>query len=90
VKGLAFVLLTSALKLLNVSNRYTIIALAMILLFAPFAWMLVRRRHGFFAFAARVPAEGLRAVATAAATEGRYQVRSSFRISRPKCFSLSS
>ncbi len=54
-RALAFVLLASALKLLNVSNVQTVIALALVLLFAPLAWMLVRRRHGFPAFAPRRP-----------------------------------
>ena len=52
-RALAFVLLASALKLLNVSNGHTVIALSLVLLFAPLAWMLVRRRHGFPAFAPR-------------------------------------
>jgi uncharacterized protein len=54
-RALAFVLLASALKLLNVSNTHTIIALVLVLVFAPLAWMLVRRRHGFPAFAPRRP-----------------------------------
>jgi uncharacterized membrane protein YfcA len=49
-RALAFVLLASALKLLNVSNVHTGIVLALVLVFAPLAWMLVRRRHGFPAF----------------------------------------
>ena len=49
-RALAFVLLASALKLLNVSNVNTGITLALVLVFAPLAWMLVRRRHGFPAF----------------------------------------
>jgi uncharacterized protein len=54
-RALAFVLLASALKLLRVSNTHTTIALALVLIFAPLAWMLVRRRHGFPAFAPRRP-----------------------------------
>ncbi len=54
-RALAFVLLASALKLLNVSNTHTIIALVLVLILAPLAWMLVRRRHGFPAFASRRP-----------------------------------
>src|SRR5688572_26514123 len=54
-RALAFVLLASALKLLKVSNTDTIIALLLVLVFAPLAWMLVRRRHGFPAFAPRGP-----------------------------------
>ena len=54
-RALAFVLLASALKLLNVSNTHTIVALGLVLVFAPLAWMLVRRRHGFPALAPRRP-----------------------------------
>jgi uncharacterized protein len=50
-RALAFVLPASALKLLNVSNAHTGIILALVLVLAPLAWMLVRRRHGFPAFA---------------------------------------
>jgi thiol:disulfide interchange protein len=46
-RALAFVLLASALKLLHVPNRDTAIILAIVLVFAPVLWMLVRRRHGF-------------------------------------------
>ena len=46
-RALAFVLLASALKLLNVSNTTTGILLILVLIFAPLLWMLVRRRHGF-------------------------------------------
>ncbi|HYF38673.1 MAG TPA: sulfite exporter TauE/SafE family protein, partial [Gemmatimonadales bacterium] len=52
-RALAFVLLASALKLLNVSNQDTAIILAVALVFAPVLWMLVRRRHGFPALARR-------------------------------------
>jgi uncharacterized protein len=52
-RALAFVLLASALKLLNVSNRDTGLALALVLVFAPLLWMLIRRRHGFPALASR-------------------------------------
>jgi uncharacterized membrane protein YfcA len=52
-RALAFVLLASALKLLNFSNRDTAIILAAALVFAPVLWMLVRRRHGFPALARR-------------------------------------
>jgi uncharacterized membrane protein YfcA len=54
-RALAFVLLASALKLLNVPNRETAIILAITLVFAPVLWMLVRRRHGFPALARRAP-----------------------------------
>lgn len=56
-RALAFVLLASALKLLNVSNRDTAIALALVLLIAPLLWMLVRRHHGFPALARRSSAK---------------------------------
>jgi hypothetical protein len=52
-RALAFVLLASALKLLNVSNNSTGIILILVLLIAPVIWMLVRRRHGFPALATR-------------------------------------
>ena len=46
-RALAFVLLASALKLLKVPTSDTAIILAIVLVFAPVLWMLVRRRHGF-------------------------------------------
>ena len=52
-RALAFVLLASALKLLHVPTRDTAIILALVLVFAPVLWMLVRRRHGFPALARR-------------------------------------
>jgi uncharacterized membrane protein YfcA len=52
-RALAFVLLASALKLLNFSTRDTGIILGLVLVFAPILWMLVRRRHGFPALASR-------------------------------------
>jgi uncharacterized membrane protein YfcA len=52
-RALAFVLLASALKLLNLSNRDTALILAVVLVFAPLLWMLVRRRHGFPALVPR-------------------------------------
>jgi uncharacterized membrane protein YfcA len=52
-RALAFVLLASALKLLNVSNGNTALTLALVLVFAPLLWMLVRRHHGFPALASR-------------------------------------
>ncbi len=52
-RALGFVLLASALKLLDVSTMRTGIVLGCVLVFAPLLWMLVRRRHGFPAFAAR-------------------------------------
>src|SRR5689334_19971521 len=50
-RALAFVLLASALKLLNFSNQQTGIILLLVLLIAPLLWMLVRRKHGFPAIA---------------------------------------
>ncbi len=52
-RALAFVLLASALKLLNFSTTDTGIILALVLLIAPVMWMLVRRRYGFPALASR-------------------------------------
>jgi uncharacterized membrane protein YfcA len=52
-RALAFVLLASALKLLDVSNKGTGIILALVAVIAPLLWMLVRRRHGFPAWAPR-------------------------------------
>ncbi|HKT60911.1 MAG TPA: sulfite exporter TauE/SafE family protein [Gemmatimonadales bacterium] len=52
-RALAFVLLASALKLLNISNQTTAIILAAVLLFAPVLWMLVRRHYGLPALARR-------------------------------------
>ena len=52
-RALAFVLLASALKLLNFSNQQTGIILLLVLLIAPVLWMLVRRKHGFPAIARR-------------------------------------
>jgi len=46
-RALAFVLLASALKLLNVSTVSTAFALLLVASVAPVIWMLVRRRHGF-------------------------------------------
>lgn len=57
-RALAFVLLASALKLLNLSTRDTGLVLALVLVFAPVLWMLVRRRHGFPALAAKPRREG--------------------------------
>ena len=54
-RALAFVLLASALKLLNVSTAHTGILLGLVLLFAPLLWMLVRRHHGFPALALSGP-----------------------------------
>jgi uncharacterized protein len=52
-RALAFVLLASALKLLNISNSDTALLLGLVLVFAPLLWMLVRRRYGFPALASR-------------------------------------
>lgn len=48
---LAFVLLASALKLLDVSTPVTGMILVALLLTAPPTWMVIRRRHGFPALA---------------------------------------
>lgn len=50
-RALAFVLLASALKLLDVSNRHTGMILLAVVIMAPLVWMVVRRRHGFPAIA---------------------------------------
>jgi hypothetical protein len=50
-RALAFVLLASALKLLDVSTRDTGIILLVVLAVAPVLWMLVRRHYGFPALA---------------------------------------
>ena len=52
-RALGFVLLASALKLLDVSTATTGIILAAVLIFAPLLWMVVRRRRGFPAIAMR-------------------------------------
>jgi uncharacterized protein len=52
-RALAFVLLASALKLLDFSTKSTGIILGLVLIIAPVAWMLVRRHHGFPALARR-------------------------------------
>jgi uncharacterized protein len=50
-RALAFVLLASALKLLDVSTTQTGLILLAVAIAAPLVWMLVRRRHGFPAIA---------------------------------------
>ena len=52
-RALGFVLLASALKLLDVSTSTTGIILGAVLILAPVLWMAVRRRHGFPALASR-------------------------------------
>ena len=52
-RALAFVLLASALKLLDVSNSNTALILLVVGIVAPVLWMIVRRRHGFPALASR-------------------------------------
>jgi uncharacterized membrane protein YfcA len=52
-RALGFVLLASALKLLDVSTMHTGLILLAVLIFAPLLWMVVRRRHGFPALAPR-------------------------------------
>jgi uncharacterized membrane protein YfcA len=46
-RALAFVLLASALKLLDISTRVTGLLLLTAAIVAPLVWMIVRRRHGF-------------------------------------------
>jgi uncharacterized membrane protein YfcA len=50
-RALAFVLLASALKLLDVSTTHTGVILLAVAIVAPLLWMVVRRRHGFPAIA---------------------------------------
>ena len=50
-RALAFVLLASALKLLDVSTRHTGMILLAVAIMAPLVWMVVRRRYGFPAIA---------------------------------------
>ncbi|MFL5447836.1 MAG: sulfite exporter TauE/SafE family protein [Gemmatimonadales bacterium] len=52
-RALAFVLLASALKLLDFSTKSTGIILGIVLIIAPVLWMLVRRHYGFPALARR-------------------------------------
>jgi uncharacterized membrane protein YfcA len=52
-RALAFVLLASALKLLNVSTTDTGLILLLVAIIAPLLWIVVRRRHGLPAFASR-------------------------------------
>ncbi|MEO7474022.1 MAG: sulfite exporter TauE/SafE family protein [Gemmatimonadales bacterium] len=54
-RALAFVLLASALKLLNFSTKDTGAILLLVLLIAPLLWMLIRLRHGFPAIARKPP-----------------------------------
>jgi uncharacterized membrane protein YfcA len=57
-RALAFVLLASALKLLNLSTTDTGIALIVVAVMAPVLWMWVRRRHGFPALGSRAVRSG--------------------------------
>jgi uncharacterized membrane protein YfcA len=50
-RALAFVLLASALRLLDISTTNTALILLVVAIVAPVLWMIVRRRHGFPAFA---------------------------------------
>jgi uncharacterized membrane protein YfcA len=54
-RALAFVLLASGLKLLNVSNEATAYILLAAVVAAPLVWMLLRKRHGFPALASSEP-----------------------------------
>jgi uncharacterized protein len=67
-RALAFVLLASALKLLEVSNQQTAVILSLTLVIAPALWMLVRRRHGFPALAPRTPPRRMNDASGAAAS----------------------
>jgi uncharacterized protein len=58
-RALAFVLLASAVKLLDFSTRDTGIVLLLVALVAPVMWMLVRRRYGFPAFAWTIRRSGI-------------------------------
>jgi uncharacterized protein len=55
-RALAFVLLASALKLLGAGTALTVNLLGALLVIAPLAWMLLRRRHGFPALPHKEPA----------------------------------
>lgn len=50
-RALAFVLLASGLKLLDVPNFETGVVLLVFAVCGPFVWMIIRRRHGFPALA---------------------------------------
>ncbi|WP_269938241.1 sulfite exporter TauE/SafE family protein [Arthrobacter sp. HY1533] len=50
-KALAFVLVASGLKMLDVDNQTTAIVLVAMLILAPLTWMLLRKRHGLPALA---------------------------------------
>lgn len=50
-RALAFVLLASGLKLLEVPNTPTAVTLIAVVVVGPVLWMLIRRRHGFPALA---------------------------------------
>ena len=52
-RALAFVLLATALKLLEVSTTNTGLILLLVAIIAPLLWMVVRRRHGLPALAPR-------------------------------------
>lgn len=52
-RALAFVLLASALKMLNVPNQLTAILFGVSLLVAPIIWMAIRRANGFPALVPR-------------------------------------
>jgi uncharacterized membrane protein YfcA len=59
-RALAFVLLASALKLLNVPTFETGVILLATLFIAPVLWMIVRRRHGFPMLASGAPSKKVR------------------------------
>jgi uncharacterized membrane protein YfcA len=57
-RALAFVLLASAMKLLDVSTRNTGFVLLAAAIVAPSVWIIVRRHHGFPAFSYGDGSEG--------------------------------
>ncbi len=69
-RALAFVLLASGLKLLEVPNAITAIILIVALIFGPIAWMLLRRRYGFPALASTEARQRREAKAALAAASG--------------------
>lgn len=73
-RALAFVLLASGLKLLEVPNVPAAIILIVVLVMGPLAWMYLRRRNGFPALAS-VEARQRRAAKAALAVEGRGELR---------------
>lgn len=69
-RALAFVLLASGLKLLDVPNVPTAIILLVVLIVGPLAWMYLRRRNGFPALASTEARQRRAAKAALAAEQG--------------------